>query len=91
MTKRSRTVTPGERVRWSGMEQQNVSSPQWTRFAGPARELWQVSQTPVYDSVERQWLAEGREVPRRPGLARRPGLPFGGLRPMTGDDLFRRG
>ncbi|MFI1280962.1 hypothetical protein ACH4U5_09400 [Streptomyces sp. NPDC020858] len=62
-----------------------VSPPQWTRFVRPARELWQVSQTPVYDAVERQWLAEGREVPRRPGL------PFGGRRPMTADDFFHRG
>ncbi|WP_331732766.1 hypothetical protein OG592_42380 (plasmid) [Streptomyces avidinii] len=66
------------------MEQQTVSPPQWTRFARPARELWPASQTPIYDAVERQWLALGREVPRRPGL------PRGGLPPAAADDLFHR-
>ncbi|MFD3775795.1 hypothetical protein [Streptomyces sp. NPDC058612] len=42
------------------------------------------SDTPVYDALERQWLAEGREVPRRPGP------PFGGWHRMDADDMFSR-
>ncbi|MEV8533197.1 hypothetical protein [Streptomyces sp. NPDC051211] len=45
---------------------------------------WPASDTPVYDALERQWLAEGREVPRRAGL------PFVGRHRMDTDDLFSR-
>ncbi|MFD3939737.1 hypothetical protein ACFWSF_32500 [Streptomyces sp. NPDC058611] len=66
------------------MEQETVSPPQWTGFARLAGDFRQISDAPICDAVERQWLAEGREVPRRPGPS------FAGVRPVNGDDLFRR-
>ncbi|MFD3682709.1 hypothetical protein [Streptomyces sp. NPDC058613] len=64
------------------MEQKTVSPPQ-QRSAGLPVASWLTSDTPVYDALERQWLADGRDVPRPSGL------PFGG-RPMDADDLFSR-
>lgn len=49
-----------------------------------AEEFRQVSDAPIYDAVERQWLAEGREVPRRAGLG------WGGRGPVNTGDLFHR-
>ncbi|WP_030723774.1 hypothetical protein [Streptomyces sp. NRRL F-2580] len=66
------------------MEQKTVSPPERAGFARLAEEFWQGSDAPIYDAVERQWLTEGREVPRRPGLA------WGGRRPVSAGDLFRR-
>ncbi|MET9468039.1 hypothetical protein ABZY44_25225 [Streptomyces sp. NPDC006544] len=66
------------------MEQKTVSPPERAGFARLAEEFWQVSDAPIYDAVERQWLAEGREVPRRPGLA------SGARRPLNTGDLFHR-
>ncbi|MGW0395919.1 hypothetical protein ACWDYJ_34665 [Streptomyces sp. NPDC003042] len=66
------------------MEQKTVSPLERAGLARPAQEFWQVSDAPIYDAVERQWLAEGREVPRRPGLA------WGGRRLMKAGDLFQR-
>ncbi|MFC9292978.1 hypothetical protein ACFTWH_06230 [Streptomyces sp. NPDC057011] len=66
------------------MDQKTVSSPEWAGFARLAEEFWQASDAPIYDALERQWLAQGREVPRRPGLA------WDGPRPARSDDLFRR-
>ncbi|MFD9451849.1 hypothetical protein ACFWBC_01950 [Streptomyces sp. NPDC059985] len=66
------------------MEQKPVSPPEWTGLARLAGEFWQVSDAPIYDAVEQQGLAEGREVPRRPGLS------FGGLRPLDTAGMFRR-
>ncbi|OKK17215.1 hypothetical protein AMK16_20175 [Streptomyces sp. CB00455] len=41
-------------------------------------------ESPIYDAIERQWLQEGREVPRQQNRARTD-------RYRTGDgDLFRR-
>ncbi|MFD6973930.1 hypothetical protein [Streptomyces sp. NPDC059979] len=48
------------------MEQRTVSPPQWSGFARLTMEFRQASDTPIYDAVERQWLAQGLEVPRRP-------------------------
>ncbi|MER6253431.1 hypothetical protein ABT224_18970 [Streptomyces sp. NPDC001584] len=45
---------------------------------------WLASDTPVYDALARQWLAECREVPRPSGL------PPGGRYRMDADDLFSR-
>ncbi|WP_329388467.1 hypothetical protein OG625_33555 [Streptomyces sp. NBC_01351] len=66
------------------MDQETVSPPEWAGFAQPAEEFWQASDAPIYDAVERQWLAQGREVPRRPGLS------AGGRRRMSAGDLFGR-
>ncbi|MCY0931138.1 hypothetical protein OTB20_34135 [Streptomyces sp. H27-H1] len=66
------------------MEQKTVSPPERAGFAQLAEEFWQVSDAPIYDAVESQWLAEGREVPRRPGLA------WGGRLPVNAGDLFHR-
>ncbi|MGW6979253.1 hypothetical protein ACWGE1_07380 [Streptomyces sp. NPDC054932] len=66
------------------MEQKTVSPPQWTGFTRLAQELSQTSDAPIYDAVERQWLAQGREVPRRPGRT------WNGRHPVHADDLFRR-
>ncbi|MBT2446205.1 hypothetical protein J7F03_03690 [Streptomyces sp. ISL-43] len=66
------------------MEQKTVPPPERAGFARLAEEFWQVSDAPIYDAVERQWLAEGREVPRRPGLT------WGGRRPVNTGDLFHR-
>ncbi|MEU8844441.1 hypothetical protein AB0D97_35985 [Streptomyces roseus] len=65
------------------MEQKIVSPPERAGFARPAEEFWQVFDTPIYDAVERQWLAEGRDVPRRPGTR-------GDRRPVNAGDLFHR-
>ncbi|MFJ3174887.1 hypothetical protein ACIPJK_29405 [Streptomyces roseus] len=43
-----------------------------------------MSDTPIYDAVERQWLAEGRDVPRRPGPT------WGARTPVNVGDLFNR-
>ncbi|MBT2545795.1 hypothetical protein J7E99_35260 [Streptomyces sp. ISL-44] len=66
------------------MEPKTVSPPERAGFARLTEEFWQVSDAPIYDAVERQWLAEGREVPRRPGLA------WGGRLPVNVGDLFHR-
>ncbi|MGW0391838.1 hypothetical protein ACWDYJ_13290 [Streptomyces sp. NPDC003042] len=66
------------------MEQKTVQPPDWAGFARLAEEFWQVSDAPIYDAVERQWLAEGREVPRRARLS------FDGRHLMSADDLFGR-
>ncbi|MGW5401053.1 hypothetical protein [Streptomyces sp. NPDC003952] len=66
------------------MEQKTVPPPDWAGFDRLAQELRQLSDAPIYDSVVRQWLAEGREVPRRPDLS------CGGRPPMNPDDLFHR-
>lgn len=63
------------------MEQKTVSPPEPARFAQLAEEFRQASDAPIYDGVEREWLAEGREVPRRPGAV--VGQPVRGERPMT--------
>ncbi|MFD3761308.1 hypothetical protein [Streptomyces sp. NPDC058622] len=42
------------------------------------------SESPIYDALERQWLREGREVPRREGPAR------GGRHRGGAGDMFRR-
>ncbi|MEU6895364.1 hypothetical protein ABZ934_27010 [Streptomyces sp. NPDC046557] len=60
-------------------------SPPESVFGSLAMEWGQVSDVPIYDAVERQWLADGREVPRRPGSSR------SGVRPAAeGGDLFLR-
>ncbi|MFC6136567.1 MULTISPECIES: hypothetical protein [Streptomyces] len=64
------------------MEQKTVSPPDWTGFPPLEWAPRKVSDTPVYDALERQWLAEGREVPRRPSL------PPGGLHRMDTGVLF---
>ncbi|MFE5809497.1 hypothetical protein [Streptomyces sp. NPDC056491] len=66
------------------MEQRTVSPPDRARFTRLTKEIRQASDTPVYDAVVRQWLAQGREVPRRPGPS------WGGRHPVNPDDLFRR-
>ncbi|MGR4878040.1 hypothetical protein ACIPUC_01195 [Streptomyces sp. LARHCF249] len=66
------------------MDQKTVSPPDWAGFAWLAHEFWQASDAPIYDAVERQWLALGREVPRRPGLS------WSGRNPVNAEDLFRR-
>ncbi|MFF4448340.1 hypothetical protein [Streptomyces sp. NPDC001502] len=66
------------------MEQRTVSPPDWAGFTWLAKEIRQASDTPIYDAVERQWLAHGREVPRRPGPS------WGGGRAVNPGDLFRR-
>ncbi|MGW0362524.1 hypothetical protein [Streptomyces sp. NPDC002990] len=66
------------------MEQQTASPPERAGFARMAEEFRQVSDAPIYDAVERQWLAEGREVPRRAGLG------WGGRGPVNTGDLFHR-
>ncbi|MCY0932310.1 hypothetical protein OTB20_40410 [Streptomyces sp. H27-H1] len=66
------------------MEQKTVSPPERAGFARLAEEFRQGSDAPIYDAVERQWLAEGREVPRRPGQA------WGGRRTVNTGDLFHR-
>ncbi|KMO93446.1 hypothetical protein [Streptomyces roseus] len=66
------------------MEQRIVLPPERAGFARLAEEFWQVSDTPIYDAVERQWLAEGRDVPRRPGPTR------GARIPVNAGDLFNR-
>ncbi|MFD3330050.1 hypothetical protein [Streptomyces sp. NPDC058701] len=42
------------------------------------------SESPIYDALERQWLREGREVPRQDGP------PRGGRHRADAGDLFRR-
>lgn len=64
------------------MEQKTVSPPERAGFALLAAEFWQGSDAPIYDAVERQWLADGREVPRRPGPA------WSGRRTVNPGDLF---
>ncbi|MFF5705651.1 hypothetical protein ACFY7H_24655 [Streptomyces sp. NPDC012794] len=67
------------------MNQKTVSPPEWAGFAGlPTEEFWRASDAPIYEAVERQWLAQGREVPRRPGL------PTAVRHPVDAGDLFRR-
>ncbi|WP_168714139.1 hypothetical protein [Streptomyces sp. A1136] len=83
MTEQSRAATSGMRVRCLGMEK-TVSPPVWV-FGRLLMEWGQVSDVPIYDAVVRQWLAEGREVPRRPGS------PWSGVRSaVDGGDLFLR-
>ncbi|MDX3538997.1 hypothetical protein PV721_32635 [Streptomyces sp. MB09-01] len=67
------------------MEQKTVSPPQWADFARLAQDVRQRSDAPIYDALERLWLTQGREVPRRPGPSLR------GRNPVNPDDLFRRG
>lgn len=66
------------------MEQQTVSPPDWTGFPPLEWAPRKVSDTPIYDALEEQWLGEGREVPRCPGLS------SGGLHRMNTGDLFHR-
>ncbi|MEU4728838.1 hypothetical protein [Streptomyces sp. NPDC023588] len=66
------------------MEQKTVSLPDWTEYPPPQWTPQKVSATPIYDALERQWLAEGREVPRRPAQS------SGGLHRRTIGDLFLR-
>ncbi|MGW7456381.1 hypothetical protein [Streptomyces sp. NPDC054797] len=66
------------------MEQKTVSPPERAGFARPTQESWQVADAPIYDAVERQWLAEGREVPRRQGLS------WGSPCAVNAGDLLRR-
>ncbi|MGR4880500.1 hypothetical protein ACIPUC_13825 [Streptomyces sp. LARHCF249] len=66
------------------MEQKTVSPPDWTGFPPLAWTPRHISDAPIYDALERQWLAEGREVPRRPGMS------TGGLHRRNTDDLFHR-
>lgn len=82
MTEWSRAATSAEQPRWKQTWSRKPFHPQ----TGPVSPLeWaprKVSDTPVYDALERQWLAEGREVPRRPSL------PPGGLHRMDTGVLF---
>ncbi|MFD3547300.1 hypothetical protein ACFWUW_17130 [Streptomyces sp. NPDC058655] len=65
------------------MNQRTVTAPH-TGFAELAAAYWLASESPIYDAIERQWLQEGREVPRQEGLPR-------GGRHRSGDgDLFHR-
>lgn len=66
------------------MEQQTVSPPDWADFPPMEWASRKVSDTPIHDALRRQWLAEGRAVPRRPGP------PSGALHGMTTGDLFQR-
>ncbi|MER6448734.1 hypothetical protein [Streptomyces venezuelae] len=66
------------------MEQRTVSPPSWSGFARRTDEFRQAPDTPIYDDVERQWIAQGREVPR-------PGPSWGGGDPLCAGDLFHRG
>lgn len=68
------------------MEQRTVSPPEWPQFVRSFVVSGQASDAPIYDAVERQWLAQGREVPRKPGSSRNSTVPA-----VNGEDLFRRG
>ncbi|MFD9523577.1 hypothetical protein [Streptomyces sp. NPDC059979] len=48
------------------MEQRTVSPPQWAGFTWLAEEFRQASDTPIYDAVERQWLAQRQRSPPPP-------------------------
>ncbi|GHB54995.1 hypothetical protein GCM10010347_26100 [Streptomyces cirratus] len=68
------------------MEQRTVSPPEWPQLVRSLTESGQPSEAPIYDAVERQWLAQGRTVPRRPSRPRNSTVP-----PANDEDLFHRG
>ncbi|MFJ6797316.1 hypothetical protein [Streptomyces sp. NPDC091268] len=65
------------------MEQKTVSPPDWSGFPPPEWMPRKVCDAPIYEALEREWLAAGREVPRRP-------VPSTGRHRITGGDLFQR-
>ncbi|OKI48991.1 hypothetical protein AMK15_34655 [Streptomyces sp. MJM1172] len=65
------------------MEKETVSPPQRAAAFRPLQEARRITDTPIHDAVEREWLARGRAVPRAPE-------PWTMRGPVSTDDLFLR-
>ncbi|WP_329539387.1 hypothetical protein [Streptomyces sp. NBC_01358] len=64
------------------MEPTALAPPAPAGFAQMSGAYWMESDSPIYDTVKRLWLQQGREVPRQPGPSERT--------PVGIADLFER-
>ncbi|MFJ8388826.1 hypothetical protein ACIQ9Q_30720 [Streptomyces sp. NPDC094438] len=69
------------------MEQTILAPPMPSGHVPSSAPYWPASDTPIYDAVERDWLAADREVPQR----RRVVAPPGDWTWRDIGDLFLRG